>query len=40
MKLDLETDLKLSPSVMKIVLLVVGCALGWNKSSILLLMGV
>jgi hypothetical protein len=40
MKLDLETDLKLPVYFWKIVLLIVGCALGWNKSSILLIMGV
>ena len=40
MKLDLETDIKLSPTAVKIVLLIVGVSLGWNKSSILLIMGV
>jgi hypothetical protein len=40
MKLDFETDLKLPIHFWKIVLLIVGCALGWNKSSILLIMGV
>ena len=40
MKFDLETDLKLPGYFWKIVLLIVACALGWNSTSILLLMGV
>jgi len=40
MKLDLETDLKLPIHFWKLALLIVGVCLGWNKSSILLIMGV
>ena len=40
MKLDLETDIVIPGNAWKILLLIVGVCLGWNKSSILLIMGV
>lgn len=40
MKLDLETDLVIPDRFWRILLLIVGVSLGWNKSSILLIMGV
>jgi hypothetical protein len=40
MKLDFETDLVIPEYCWKILLLIVGVSLGWNKSSILLIMGV
>jgi hypothetical protein len=40
MKLDLETDIVIPDKLWRILLLIAGVCLGWNKSTILLIMGV
>jgi len=40
MKLAIDSDIKLPVNFWKIILLIVCAFLGWNKSSILLIMGI
>jgi hypothetical protein len=40
MKLAIDSDIKLPGNFWKIILLIVGISLGWNRSAILLIMGI